>query len=250
MLISSSCQDSKVTKPKNLPSHKTMVNILYDIHYAEAVAQFHPNDGIRNTRNLSLSQRKNLISDSLYAGILHKYDLNDSLLSMSLLYYSSQLKEYEKIYEEVIDRIQNDLNNRVYQDSIALLQKNLKKQEADSIANALKKQEQDSIAEAIRHHLIDSIATKTNRSFEFVADSIAMAEEVQLKHLADSIADAKRKHIVDSIVKATGANAKTTEDSLIKLELATQKHTADSLALDSLKKAPAQAPERILKKKS
>ncbi|MFV0522043.1 MAG: DUF4296 domain-containing protein [Mangrovibacterium sp.] len=239
-ILCSSCEKSKIKKPAHLPSSEEMVNILYDIHYAEAISQNHQESGKARRQNSLLMHNRNLISDSLYADILQKYDLNDSLLANSILYYSSQLKTYEEIYEKVIERINNDLTKQIYKDSITHALASEEKRRADSIAEVIRKHEEDSIAEAIHRQFIDSIAEATGRDFNFVEDSIIKAKEECLKFVADSIADAKRKHLVDSIVDITGEDPEEVADSLIRMEIKAQKLAEDSIRrqkIDSIAKA-------------
>ncbi|MFV0555036.1 MAG: DUF4296 domain-containing protein [Mangrovibacterium sp.] len=183
-LVFTSCDNSKIEAPKNLPSATVMENVLYDIHYAEAIVQNHPDLGRQTT---ATAQHKNLISDSLYAGILQKYSIDDSLFTMSLLYYSAQPKNFEKIYDKVIERMTIDLNEQTYKDSLMQVLASEKQRRADSIAEAVRKHEADSIAEAIHRHFIDSIAEKTGRDYDFVVDSIAEAEAARIEFLVDSL---------------------------------------------------------------
>ncbi|MFV0365630.1 MAG: DUF4296 domain-containing protein [Mangrovibacterium sp.] len=224
------CNNSKIEKPKNLPSAKVMENILYDIHYAEAIAQTHFDKNITHHKTSVITNNRNILSDSLYAGILQKYNISDSTLAVSLLYYSSQLNDYDKIYEAVIERINNDLTKQVYQDSLSHALESEEQKRADSITEAIRKHEADSIAKAIHRQFIDSIAEATDRDYDFVVDSIAEAKAARIKFVADSIFDARVKHLVDSIIDVTGEDPKTVTDSITKLERQAAKAVSDSIA--------------------
>ncbi len=96
ILTGTGCKEKGYPKPGNLISEKQMVDILYDIHMSEAIA-----DKFRYQTADSLRLEPN----DLYQGVLDKYNLNDSVLAQSLIYYSSRPKIYEKIYEQVIERM-------------------------------------------------------------------------------------------------------------------------------------------------
>ncbi len=97
-----SCEEKGYTKPEGIPSHDKMVDILYEIHLSQATSQ-HIDSKNLNYRQLNDAQKK--VSDSLYAYILNKHQLTDSLLGASIVYYSSQLKTYDSIYSDVIDKL-------------------------------------------------------------------------------------------------------------------------------------------------
>lgn len=108
--ILSACQKDEYLAPKGIPDKEEMSNILYDIHLASAIA---------NSYNVIRNQEKiNLYSDSLYADVLKKHNISDSILTASILYYSSQYKDYEKMYENTIEKIQLELTRENRIDSI------------------------------------------------------------------------------------------------------------------------------------
>lgn len=93
-----------IEKPKDLISKGKMVNILYDIHLSEALCEF-------NDKNRSNKKIKNISSKDLYKSVLDKYGVSDSILSVSLIYYSSFPKKYEKIYSEISEKIEMNLES-------------------------------------------------------------------------------------------------------------------------------------------
>ncbi len=111
VLFFSACQENEYPAPKNIPSKDEMTDILYEIHLATAIANGH--NIIRN------QERINSYADSLYADILERYNITDSVLVASILYYSSQYQDYEKIYENVIEKIQLELTKENKIDSIS-----------------------------------------------------------------------------------------------------------------------------------
>lgn len=93
-----------------------MVNILTDIYIANASY---------NVMNKNDERQKNYMSL-----IYNKYQIDSSRFNRSNLYYLSRIDEYEKMHEEVSERIkklkrEKDKEFRVY-DSIQRLQKDKK----------------------------------------------------------------------------------------------------------------------------
>lgn len=101
------CND-KVTyeKPENLIGKKEMTNLLYDMHVAI---------GTSNIKNVHLEKNRNYMSL-----VFDKYGIDSARFSDSNLYYTSNIIEYEEIYEEVerrLDTLKNFHQNIM--DSIA-----------------------------------------------------------------------------------------------------------------------------------
>ena len=90
-----SCRDKGFPKPENLVSEKEMVNILYDIHLGEAWSNHYRID----------NKSKKITSKDLYFSVLKKHKVADSIFEQSVVFYSSMPKKYEKIYQQVIDRL-------------------------------------------------------------------------------------------------------------------------------------------------
>jgi hypothetical protein len=90
------CDDEVFEKPKNLIKEKTMIDMMVDVHLAEAT---HFTQTYRDT-----TMRK-LTSTDYYYSILHKYNVPDSLFERSFIYYASQPKLFEKMYRKVTNRL-------------------------------------------------------------------------------------------------------------------------------------------------
>ena len=91
-----SCQNKGFPKPDELPSQKEMVDILYEIHLGEAIAN-------RNRRTARDSTK--IDSNDMYKAVLEKHGINDSIMALSVIYYSGRPKVYEKIYSKVVERL-------------------------------------------------------------------------------------------------------------------------------------------------
>ena len=90
-----SCNREVIKKPDPLIREKEMINIITDIHLAEATYQRMRNDSI--VRKSS--------SVNFYYSILAKYNVADSVFEKSFIYYASNPKNFEKMYMEVMNRL-------------------------------------------------------------------------------------------------------------------------------------------------
>jgi hypothetical protein len=90
------CDRPVYEKPKNLVKEKQMIQMLVDIHLAEAVF---------NTRRHSDSLLNNTTSEDFYYSVLGKYEVPDSVFEKSFVYYASNPKNFEKMYREVMNRL-------------------------------------------------------------------------------------------------------------------------------------------------
>lgn len=97
-----SCEEKGYPKPENLLSEKEMVDVLYDIHLAEAVAS---RNTFRSTDSLRVS------SEQMYQAVLDRYGLQDSTFAQTLIYYSARPKVYEKIYKNVVDKLNREIDD-------------------------------------------------------------------------------------------------------------------------------------------
>lgn len=102
-----SCTD-KVTyeKPENLIEKDQMIDLLYDMHIAI---------GTSNIKNLHLEKNRNYMSL-----VYDKYGIDSTQFANSNLYYTSNIIEYEEIYEEVERRLDTLKNyHQAIMDSIS-----------------------------------------------------------------------------------------------------------------------------------
>lgn len=72
-----------------------MINMLVDIHMAEAT--------FNQMRNDSLV--KNSSSANFYYSILDKYQVPDSVFERSLVYYASSPRHFEEMYRKVMNKL-------------------------------------------------------------------------------------------------------------------------------------------------
>ncbi len=90
-----SCDREVIEKPRHLIKEKQMINMLVDIHLAEATFNHMQNDSI--VRKSS--------SVNFYYSVLAKYEVADSVFEKSFLYYASSPKNFEKMYREVMNKL-------------------------------------------------------------------------------------------------------------------------------------------------
>ncbi len=90
-----SCDKEVIEKPRHLIKEKQMINMLVDIHLAEATFNKMQSDSI--VRKSS--------SVNFYYSVLAKYEVPDSVFEKSFLYYASSPKNFEKMYREVMNKL-------------------------------------------------------------------------------------------------------------------------------------------------
>lgn len=89
------CDKEAIEKPHHLIKEKQMINMLVDIHLAEATYIKMQGDSI--VRKSS--------SANFYYSVLAKYDVSDSVFEKSFIYYASNPKNFEKMYREVMNKL-------------------------------------------------------------------------------------------------------------------------------------------------
>ncbi len=95
VFVVSSCDEPVVPKPENLIKEKQMIDILVDIHLAEATFQRFRYDSIMKDNS----------SANFYYSVLDKYNLPDSVFEQSFVYYASAPKNFEKMYRKVMNEL-------------------------------------------------------------------------------------------------------------------------------------------------
>jgi hypothetical protein len=93
--------ESKVNyqKPDNLLSKKQMVDLLFDMHIAAATS---------NVSNLKLVKNRNYMSL-----VYEKYGIDSTEFAINNLYYTSNIDEYEEIFE-VLEKRLKKLQDSIY----------------------------------------------------------------------------------------------------------------------------------------
>lgn len=90
-----SCEKTAIEKPRHLIKEKQMINMLVDIHLAEAT--------FNHLRNDSIVRKSS--SENFYYSVLAKYEVPDSVFEKSFVYYASNPKNFEKMYREVMNKL-------------------------------------------------------------------------------------------------------------------------------------------------
>jgi len=90
-----SCDKLPVEKPENLIKEKKMIEMLVDIHIAEATFNHMRFDSIV----------KNSSSANFYYSILEKYEVPDSVFEKSFVFYASSPRDFEKMYRKVMNQL-------------------------------------------------------------------------------------------------------------------------------------------------
>uniref|UniRef100_UPI0032172DE5 DUF4296 domain-containing protein n=1 Tax=uncultured Draconibacterium sp. TaxID=1573823 RepID=UPI0032172DE5 len=90
-----SCKDEIVPKPENLIKENQMIDMLVDIHLAEATFNRFRYDSIMQNNS----------SANFYYSVLDKYQVPDSVFEKSFVYYASVPKNFEKMYRKVMNNL-------------------------------------------------------------------------------------------------------------------------------------------------
>lgn len=89
------CEKPIIPKPDDLVKQDQMIDILVDMHLAEAT----------HTKFRYDSIMKNNSSVNFYYSVLAKYEMPDSVFEKSFLYYASNAKNFEKMYRKVMSNL-------------------------------------------------------------------------------------------------------------------------------------------------
>ncbi|KJF42912.1 MULTISPECIES: DUF4296 domain-containing protein [Draconibacterium] len=89
------CENEIMPKPEHLIKEKKMINMLVDVHLAEAAYNHFRYD----------SAMLNSQTEDFYYSVLEKYEVTDSLFEQSLVFYESHPKNFEKMYRKVMSRL-------------------------------------------------------------------------------------------------------------------------------------------------
>lgn len=94
-LVFVACDKLPIEKPKDLISEKQMIQMLVDIHIAEAT--------FNHMRYDSLVRKSS--SANFYYSVLNKYEVQDSVFEKSFVFYSSTPKHFEEMYKDVMNKL-------------------------------------------------------------------------------------------------------------------------------------------------
>ncbi|WP_167617557.1 DUF4296 domain-containing protein [Maribellus sediminis] len=89
------CDKPIMPKPKHLINEKQMIDMLVDVHLAEATYNKYRYDSVMQDNS----------SANFYASVLDKYAVSDSLFEQSYVYYASLPKKFEKMYRKVMSKL-------------------------------------------------------------------------------------------------------------------------------------------------
>jgi len=91
-----SCDDPVVEKPKKLIPREKMIEMLTDIHIAEATYS--------NRKNQD-SLLQNSKPADFYYSVLKKHNVTDTVFEKSYIFYASNPKNFEKMYRQVMNNL-------------------------------------------------------------------------------------------------------------------------------------------------
>ncbi len=90
-----SCDKVPFEKPKHLIKENKMIDMLVDVHIAEAT--------FNHVRYDTLMAKTT--SADFYYSILKKYDVQDSVFEKSFVFYASTPRKFEKMYRKVMNKL-------------------------------------------------------------------------------------------------------------------------------------------------
>lgn len=96
LFFMAACDQPVVEKPKPLIKEKMMIDMLVDIHLAEAT--FIATGGMND-------QKKVGSSADFYYSVLEKYNVPDTVFEKSFVFYASNPKNFEKMYRKVMSNL-------------------------------------------------------------------------------------------------------------------------------------------------
>jgi hypothetical protein len=91
----SSCYNTDIKKPDHLISKNKFMKMMEDIYVAQAMSFDQSTDSVK----------KKITQTDLYYAVLKKYNIPDTVFIRSLIYYSSFPKDYEKMHEQIMNKM-------------------------------------------------------------------------------------------------------------------------------------------------
>jgi hypothetical protein len=96
LIITVSCENPIVEKPEILIKKDKMIEIIVDAHLAEATFNMR-----RNQDSLVMKSS----STDFYYSVLKDHQVTDSVFEQSFVYYASFPKQFEKMYQDVMNKL-------------------------------------------------------------------------------------------------------------------------------------------------
>ena len=87
------CKENPIPKPENDLGVETMIDIYYDIALLQASENYSPS---------TLTKNNVMVNNYIYK----KYKIDSTTFVQNQHYYASDVKEYEKMYKKVVERIE------------------------------------------------------------------------------------------------------------------------------------------------
>ncbi|MDB4126627.1 DUF4296 domain-containing protein [Flavobacteriales bacterium] len=98
-LILLSCGNPKTEIPQDILSENSFINLLKDIHLAEAKFELHKIKGMENAKN-ELAHN--------YSTIYETHEITPDDFDKTLAYYAQHPEQLEKIYTSVLEQLTKD----------------------------------------------------------------------------------------------------------------------------------------------
>ncbi len=96
MITVTFCDKPPIEKPEKLLSGEKMIEMLTEIHIAEAM--------LNNRRRDDSLIRKSTSADFYYS-ILDKHEVTDTIFEKSFIFYASRPRQFEKMYRQIMNNL-------------------------------------------------------------------------------------------------------------------------------------------------
>ena len=93
------CSSTTTKAPTGILSENDFSNIIREIHLAEAAVELSPEKSSKNKKSILVNY---------YQSIYKTYNINDSIFSKSLNYYSKNPEKLEKIYGNILKGLSDE----------------------------------------------------------------------------------------------------------------------------------------------
>lgn len=106
LLFFTSCSSSELDIPSDIIQKEKMINVMVDVHIADAMASE------QKIKDIKVS---NQLKKTYLVGVLHKHDISQQKFDNSIQFYESNVETMLDIYNEVMIKIsaqEAELNNK------------------------------------------------------------------------------------------------------------------------------------------
>lgn len=101
LLTICSCNTKNENEQKMVIQKDKMVEVIYDLHLGEAIANYRSYD-------LKRQSKKRYSSDQLFKSVLKKHNITLEVFENSLIHYARNIRELDAIYQRVMNKMNTE----------------------------------------------------------------------------------------------------------------------------------------------